>query len=206
MPDRNAAGQLKLDDALRALPLQAPAPGVWSRLAQELAPMHAARRRRRFMLPAALAAGVAVAFAATMAWRAQPLPRGTQATVATSASRVASTSTGNAATSNPVNTVNPIQAAEEVPIRLAALQTRSRDLERWLRDTAAAAAPLPGQDLAAAAEIENLIGLVDVQLAAPEQHDAVELWNRRVDLLEDLTTLRYSNYRLAEAAMGSRTN
>jgi hypothetical protein len=80
---------------------------------------------------------------------------------------------------------------------LAQLQQRSRALERWLRQTRHDAAPLPGQDLAAAAEIENLIGLVDVELAAPRQTHALALWQRRVGLLEDLTALRYSNYRLA---------
>ncbi|MDE1961916.1 MAG: hypothetical protein KGH80_09980, partial [Xanthomonadaceae bacterium] len=81
--------------------------------------------------------------------------------------------------------------------RLAQLQQRSQALERWLRETGRDAAPLQGQDLAAAAEIENLIGLVDVELAAPRQTQAQALWQRRVGLLEDLAALRYSNYRLA---------
>ena len=86
--------------------------------------------------------------------------------------------------------------------QLTALQSRSRELEQWLHQTAGAAAPLPGQDLAAAMEIENLISVVDVQLTAPDQsnaRDEEKLWRRRVDLLEDLTALRYSNYRLAES-------
>jgi hypothetical protein len=206
MSDRNAAGQLRLDQALRALPLQAPAHGVWSQLAQELAPVRAVRHRRRFMLPAALAAGIAIAIATTYVWNARQFTGGAHAPLATTTSGAASTETGNAAASNPLGAINPIQATDEIPVRLAALQKRSRDLENWLQDTAGSAAPLPGQDLAAAAEIENLIGLVDVQLAAPEQHDDANLWNRRVDLLEDLTALRYSNYRLAEASAGSRTN
>jgi len=200
MSDRNTAGQLKLDAALRALPLQAPASGVWAQLAQELVPVRAAQRRRHLLLPAAIAAGIAIAFAATFAWRAQ---HGIPAQLATGADGAASMQTGDAAARNPLGAVNPIHAADETPVRLAALQARSRDLERWLNDTSAAAAPLPGQDLAAAAEIENLIGLVDVQLAAPQQHDNVNLWDQRVDLLEDLTALRYSNYRLAEASVGT---
>ncbi|MGE5167850.1 MAG: hypothetical protein ACM3KT_04460, partial [Deltaproteobacteria bacterium] len=87
------------------------------------------------------------------------------------------------------------QAAD--PARLAQLQQRSQALERWLRETGRDAAPLQGQDLAAAAEIENLIGLVDVELAAPRQVRAQALWQRRIGLLEDLAALRYSNYRLA---------
>ena len=81
--------------------------------------------------------------------------------------------------------------------QLAALQQRSQDLERWLSETGDVAAPLQGQDLLAATEIENLIGLVDVELAAPREMQDAGLWKRRVDLLEDLSALRYSNYQLA---------
>jgi len=56
--------------------------------------------------------------------------------------------------------------------------------------------PLQGQDLAAATEIENLIGLVDVELSAPRELPDANLWQRRVALLEDLSALRYS-YQLA---------
>ena len=74
------------------------------------------------------------------------------------------------------------------------MQTRSRELEKWLRDTGAASAPQSSQDLAASAEIEDMIGLVDVQLGATDSTDAaaLPLWRRRVALLEDLSTLRYS--------------
>jgi hypothetical protein len=93
--------------------------------------------------------------------------------------------------------IHNTQNAANQPDRLAQLQQRSQALERWLRETGRDAAPLQGQDLAAAAEIENLIGLVDVELAAPRQTRAPALWQRRVGLLEDLAALRYSNYRLA---------
>ncbi|MBS0571603.1 MAG: hypothetical protein JSS28_13410, partial [Proteobacteria bacterium] len=93
--------------------------------------------------------------------------------------------------------IHNAQNAADHPERLAQLQQRSRALEHWLRQTGRDAAPLQGQDLAAAAEIENLIGLVDVELAAPRQVQAQALWQRRVGLLEDLAALRYSNYRLA---------
>ena len=56
---------------------------------------------------------------------------------------------------------------------------------------------MQGQDLAAATEIENLIGLVDVELSAPREMPDADLWQRRVALLEDLSALRYSNYQLA---------
>jgi hypothetical protein len=77
---------------------------------------------------------------------------------------------------------------------LDAMQSRSRALERWLRDTGKDSAPQTAQDLAASAEIEDMIGMVDVQLASPgagQAPAALPLWQRRVALLEDLATLRY---------------
>jgi len=184
MSDRNRElnrASLDLADALRALPLQAPEHSAWPELAAKLrdekivkVPKH--ERVRRFVVPAALAAALAVVF--VLAYRVTPAPPAT----ATVAPRPASSLT---------NSVNVDSA------RLAGLQQRSQDLERWLRATGEAAMPLQGQDLVAATEIENLIGLVDVELAAPqEMHDA-GLWQRRVALLEDLSVLRYSNYQLA---------
>ncbi len=106
-----------------------------------------------------------------------------------------------------MNTALAANAAETTAqdMQLATLEERSRALEGWLRDTSRAASPLPGQELAAATEIENLIGLVDVELAAPGHTDPLPLWRRRVALLEDLTALRYSNYQLAagDAAVAS---
>ena len=179
-----------LGDALRGLPLKSPDRDMWSQLAAELAP---ARTRRRAWPYFAAAAAVLIAAAAMLTMPHRP------ATVA----NVASSNNASTNTSEPANVT-----ATGTSNELTALQTRSRDLEQWLHQTAGAAAPLPGRDLAAATEIENLISVVDVQLAAPEQRDEAKLWRRRVDLLEDLTALRYSNYRLAEsdtAANGQAT-
>ena len=72
------------------------------------------------------------------------------------------------------------------------MQSRSHALEHWLRETGGDSAPQSAQDLAASAEIEDMIGMVDVQLADQSEDDAsLPLWRRRVALLEDLTTLRY---------------
>lgn len=182
-----------LGTALRGLPLQSPTCDVWSQLAAELTP----RARRRAWPFVAIAAAVLIAIAATMML---PHPPATVAHVATSNNPSANTDgdTNTATTSGDMKTHD----------QLMALQMRSRELEQWLNQTSAAAAPLPGRDLAAASEIESLIGVVDVQLAASDQpdverrdadgRDEEKLWRRRVDLLEDLTALRYSNYRLAE--------
>jgi hypothetical protein len=172
-----------LGDALRDLPLRSPDSDVWSRLATELAP---ARTRRRAWPYFAAAAAVLIAMAAALT-----VPHRPATVTIVASSNEAST-----------NTSEPANVATTETNQLTALQTRSRELEQWLHETAGAAAPLPGRDLAAAMEIENLISVVDVQLTAPDQsnaRDEEKLWRRRVDLLEDLTALRYSNYRLAES-------
>jgi len=170
-----------LGDALRALPLDAPKGDVWSQLATELAPQARAPRRRWPYFAAAAAVLVGVAAVLTMPHQPATVPD-VATSIATSA-----------------NTSEPTNVTNDSTNQLTALQTRSRELEQWLNQTAGAAGPLPGRDLAAAMEIENLISVVDVQLTAPNQRDEEKLWRRRVDLLEDLTALRYSNYRLAES-------
>ena len=176
---------VSLGDALRGLPLQSPDRDVWSQLAAELgSPAHTRRRAWPYV---AAAAAVLLAVGAVMTIPHRP------ATVA----KVASSNATSANMSEPANV-----ATTEPSIELNSLQSRSRELEQWLNQTSGAAGPLPGRDLAAATEIENLISVVDVQLTAPDQsngHDEEKLWRRRVNLLEDLTALRYSNYRLAES-------
>lgn len=200
MSDEYSRSELTLGAALRALPMSAPNGDVWSELAAKLAPP-ARARRARFAVPAALAACVLLAIAFVLMRYHAPSP----ATVAgTSPSSVSNATT---VTQN-VNVANAANVANDTDGRLTALQSRSRELEQWLHETAVAGTPLPGNDLAAAGEIESLIGIIDVELAAPAQRDAEKLWQRRVNLLEDLTALRYSNYRLAEsniAADQSRT-
>ena len=181
-----SANRVTLGEALRALPLAAPPGDEWALLRERLL---RARVRpsawRRYALPAALAAALAGAFVVLRVQNSSA-----PATVAQVAASSSTNGTPAAQIHNAQNAANP-------DARLAQLQQRSQALERWLRQTGRDAAPLQGQDLAAAAEIENLIGLVDVELAAPRQTRAPALWQRRVGLLEDLAALRYSNYRLA---------
>jgi hypothetical protein len=189
---------MNLADALRALPLAAPERSAWPELAARLSRDTQARssapqrseRVRRFVVPAALAAALASVFVVSYQQRE---PHATNpAATATVAPAGASSPTNSAQMAEVHNATNATDSA-----RLAALQQRSQDLERWLRETGGTAAPLQGQDLAAATEIENLIGLVDVELATPREAQDATLWRRRVDLLEDLSALRYSNYQLA---------
>ncbi len=180
------ADNLTLGRAMRTLPQAAPPGDGWAALCEELqrsrqAPSH----WRRYALPAALAATLTGAFV---------LSRAPQPSVPATVAHAPASSPVNAATTAKLHNVK--NAASRFD-QLAQLQQRSQALERWLRQTGHDAAPLQGQDLAAAAEIENLIGLVDVELAAPRQTQAQTLWRRRVGLLEDLAALRYSNYRLA---------
>ena len=196
MSDRNRQlnrAPLDLAEALRALPLQAPEHSAWPELAAQLqkssaAQVESARNEpfRRFVLPAALAAALASVFVVAYKPHAPkgPLP------VATVTPGAASSHMNSAKVSN-------VHNAATDTAQLATLQQRSQDLERWLRETGNVAVPLQGQDLVAATEIENLIGLVDVELAAPHETQDAGLWKQRVDLLEDLSALRYSNYQLA---------
>jgi hypothetical protein len=189
MSDEYSRSELTLGAALRALPMASPNGDVWSGIAAQLAPPVRARRAR-LVWPTAIAACALLAIAVVLMRYHAP----TTATVAnTSPSSVVNATTETA-------NVDETNAANGTNTHLVVLQTRSRELEQWLHQTADAATPLPGNDLAAAGEIESLIGIVDVELAAPKQHDAEKLWQRRVNLLEDLTTLRYSNYRLAESS------
>ncbi|MBS0582724.1 MAG: hypothetical protein JSS42_06425 [Proteobacteria bacterium] len=199
----NAPAPVSLAAALRALPPHAPPPDAWAEMAQKLArepaiavskPDDAARRARRRAWPISIAAALVLAFSATALLRMQLLPRVSQP-VSGETVPVAATESGAGASSvhNAANSTN--SHASSTAASLAALQSRSRSLERWLRDTGAASAPQSTQDLAASAEIEDMIGLVDVQLGAADAADAnatLPLWRRRVALLEDLSTLRYS--------------
>jgi hypothetical protein len=181
---------IPLPDALRALPLATPPAGGWAQLAASLAQSQPVRatvhsRSRRYALPVALAAAVVATFVTTLALRAPH--------AANEPARVAGTAAatkGDARASSVHNVANETNAHD--PESLAAMQSRSHALEHWLRETGGDSAPQSAQDLAASAEIEDMIGMVDVQLADQSEDDAsLPLWRRRVALLEDLATLRY---------------
>lgn len=199
---------MPLPEALRALPQVAPAQSAWPQLAAQLAAKAGgapaarvrAKSRRRFLVPVALAAGIALAFVATSGLRGPAAPSGAVPATATVA-QVAASNSANAAKTT--NATNP-QTAADTGAQLAALQQRSQELEHWLHETARAAAPLSGQDLAAATEIEDMIGMVDLQLGAQTRNGGLPLWRNRVALLEDLTALRYSSYSLAASSIDAK--
>ena len=137
-------------------------------------------------LPAALAAGLALALL---------LPRGTlQHGPSEATSAIADTTTTATPLPNPANASDGKPAN---PDELDTLHRRSQTLERWIA-AVAARAPQDSRDLMAAVEVEDLIGLIDVQLgAAHDRNEALPLWRQRVALLEDLATIRGSAYAIA---------
>lgn len=198
----NAVQPVSLGDALRALPQLAPAESAWAEMAARLArePGIAVRdsrsrglRLRRYAWPASVAAALMLAISATWVGYMRPAPKAaTDVAAQTAATNPAADASS---VHNVANSTNSHDSSPTPTETLAYLQTRSRALEQWLRDTNAASAPQSAQDLAASAEIEDMIGLVDLQLGATESADAnaaLPLWRRRVALLEDLSTLRYS--------------
>ena len=170
--------------ALRALPESTPQPDLWPELAQALLQR---RRRRiwRYMLPAAIAAGIAIAFL---------LPR---SPVREDTAPVASVPATIATPGTPSTQAAPAQ-------EIAQLHQRSQTLERWIA-AVAARAPQDSRDLMAAVEVEDLIGLVDVQLGGAQgDTDALPLWRQRVALLEDLATIRSNAFALAGNGVAGR--
>jgi hypothetical protein len=213
MSNPDLTGDLKsLPEALRALPQVASERSAWPQLAAELAAQGRikqvsatrasalARRHWRWAVPATLAAGVLLAAGA---WPLLQRPVRAPITAAATDPAPAASLVTNAANSTNATNAQPAEPASAAA-RLALLQQHSQALEHWLHETQRAAAPLSGQDLAAAAELEDMIGLVDGQLNAAPPESELPLWQRRVALLEDLTALRYSSYRLAETGVALR--
>ena len=193
MSDRNGVAMNQADAALaaalRALPQSAPQPDLWPELARALD-----RKRRprawRYLLPAALAAGVALALLIPRSpTRDSEAPRVASVPATTSAPTTSAPDARNVTAPAPGNEIEQ-------------LHERSQTLERWIA-AVAARAPQDSRDLMAAVEVEDLIGLVDVQLGgARGEADALPLWRRRVALLQDLASIRGSAFAVAESVPG----
>lgn len=152
-------GRDDLGEALRALPLAAPAGDLWPALERSLAP-----KRPRWRVPAAVAAALMLGFVGA---------------------RLALHESG-VVPAAPSATADAPAAHGEIE----RLRTQSRELEEWLA-ARPAQADLGASTLMAAAEVEDLVGFVDVQLsAARNDGEALPLWRQRVALLEDLALIR----------------
>ncbi len=165
MHPRDPVGDMNRDDglgaALRALPMATPPLDLWPDLARRLQP--ARPRASRYRLPLGLAAAVLLGLVVSRGLLHDE--------------RIAT---------DPA----PPPASAVVLPEIDTLRARSRDIEGWI-GALAAQSPHDGRTLMAAAEIEDLVGFVDVQLsAARDNEEALPLWRQRVALLENLAVLR----------------
>jgi hypothetical protein len=163
--------------ALRSLPAAAPPHDAWPLLA---ARARRARRRKhgwRIAIPAALAAALALAIV---------LPDWPTRHATTTPATTACAGCGDAA------------SATDAEAAVQAWRTRSQHLQAWVHQIDDGGAPLGGVALARAAELEDQIGLVDLQLGAgADTATQATLWHQRVVLLEALAMVRLSSSALA---------
>lgn len=160
-------------------------------------PAHAPRRGRavrtatprRQWLPVSLAAALALVAVALLPARRADSP----------SAPLTTTSITNAPPANaPPATTAATAAPATGDVELAQLRGESARIEEWLRLLKADETPLDGRSLMAATEIEDMIGLIDLQLAAGNDSggDTQALWRSRVALLRDLAAVR-TTYSLA---------
>lgn len=177
--------EASLTAALRALPAATPPQDAWQNLSVRIGRRRTVRRAVWFTLPAAFAAGIALAFAWPHLQLRAPMPP---------PARVAQTP----ATAKPAT-----QAAPDV----AALQASSAQWQTWVQNLSRNGAPLDGRALASAVALQDRIGMVDLQLSAARNPAAVaSLWQQRITLLQQLGLLHLQPYTVAEQAHPARNS
>ena len=155
--------------ALRALPLATPARSAWAALESELQRSHTAPATQRRHWPAWI--GLA----------------------ATLVAAVIGVRTFTPSMDDGVH-ANPQPSAETL-----ALIEQSQRLDAALATLDARSVPMGAESAMASAELEDLIGLTDLQLNAVTRDDEAQaLWSRRVNLMNRLadarTTTRFDSY------------
>jgi hypothetical protein len=164
MPDDEVLhGHDPLAAALAALPLESPAPGGFARIEATLA-----RRRARAHLVRGLALAAslaAIALLPIVLLRDRPAPDVERApTIAAGA-----------------------ETAVDPATRLALIE-QNQQLEAWVQ---AQGEPFDGATAYASAELEDLIGMLDVQLSMTQDAAAEDaLWRQRLGLLGELASIR----------------
>lgn len=155
--------------ALRALPGHAPDADTFARIRARATRRARRRRLLRTGMPLAMAASLLIALGLGYALQT-PRPSPLAGPARTQAPKVSVTHNG---------------------FTLAQLQNHSMRLEQWLGELRANGAPLQGTALASAVNLQDRIGLVDLQLAAPgDAGNRRALWQQRIRLLQDLAMLR----------------
>ncbi|MBB6184128.1 hypothetical protein HNQ86_001473 [Oleiagrimonas soli] len=174
-----------LRQALSRLPEHSPQAGTWATIQARAVARRRTRQRLRRMLPLAAAASLLLALGLPTLLDQDATPPGTQ--TATQPTTLHTVQTSTPAIRHATSTT------QTAPATLAALQSRSMRMEQWLSELRAGGAPLQGPALARAVDLQDRIGLVDLQLSAPSDAAARKtLWQQRVNLLQDLAMLRVS--------------
>lgn len=164
----------RLGAALRELPLAAPAGSAWPEMAAALAAQRKPARARG-LLPA-LASAAVLALAVGLALKS-PAPE--------QPASVAAGSEQSPAGRDP--TGEPTTGAS------SDLIARNRELEMMLRGIDRM--PLDAESALAGAQLEDLIGMLDLELSATrEDARARLLWQQRLVLLQELATVRQTGF------------
>ncbi|MGH8233908.1 MAG: hypothetical protein ACREPU_06895 [Rhodanobacteraceae bacterium] len=162
--------------ALRAIPATLPARDAWADLAARIRRRRNTRRAVWFTLPAAFAAGIALAVLWPRASLHAPSPTPIRAAQSVTA---------------PANTTTDTD--------IAALQASSRQWQTWVQNLDDNGAPLNDRALAQAVALQDRIGLVDLQLSATRDPATLtDLWQQRITLLQRLGLLHLQPYMVAE--------
>jgi len=156
-----------LASALRDLPPIPPPSDAWASVRAEL---EGGRRRRRL----SAGAGVALAIAAALTM-VLVLPKGPAV--------------------EPGGIVPPVAVDDAEVAKVAELMEESQRLEEMLRTVEPRGRVVNGLESIAATDLEYEIGLVDAKLGGPRTarlspSEAARLWERRVNLMNDLVRVR----------------